>query len=402
MSDININGRSYGLDVEGALSAKKIKSTDEIKGNQKDDIVIKDKKGQLTDISADKIDIKGSLLKPYFGLPKKGDEIVLFVDEKIEGQVVFSESKLGESLNSENVAKKLNNLGDKAAELNDKVIDKIGEKIDSIKSNPNKTTDGIKDTLNNIADKIDTGAGKAYDTLADAGEKVAKANDKVTKEIGKKIDSFMDDTQTRSSDAETENLLKIDKIMGTKPKDIYEEMGQTLAHTEMLLSSMNNKKFTFGKMETYSERSLDLAVNVGNKAGISANYIFDIQKMDEDVSLTGQGSLIEGPHSTLLFLAQSVEASAFTNEVSLGYKANIGLEFNRPFKKDFSVSLTSGINVGLKDSNPNLSLSSGLEARYQISDKSTLIGGVSMNEIVAGKNQGDAFTGVKFGLNTKF
>lgn len=100
MPEISINNKKYkilgtgSLDDNGSISVIKINNEHEVNNNYCDDIIIKDSKGQLFAISADEIDIKGTLLNPYLGLPKVNDQIILYGDNGeiiLEGIVISSQ-----------------------------------------------------------------------------------------------------------------------------------------------------------------------------------------------------------------------------------------------------------------------------------------------------------------------
>jgi len=394
MSDISINGRSYGFNTQGSLSVKKINSPDEIKNNQNDDIVIKTAKDELIDVSASKIDIKGSLLRPYFGLPKAGDNVLLFVDnEKVEGSVVLSDNE-----------NKIKTLSKKASDKVDTLLKdvkpsntpELSQKLDTLASKADEKAISFIDDVESgkLANNID----KKLDSLSPSNTpKLSDKLDNLASKTKEKVLSFVDDAESGKLANKIEK--KLDTLV-TESSNIQDEAKKTLDKSEKLLLSMTSDKFIFGSVDTYKKGSLDLSLNVGKQSSINADYIFNVKKVDEYINDT---EIFSNPRSTSMFIAQSVGASAATNnDFSVGYKATFALEVNRPFKNDFSVGLSVGSNAGVKDSNPYLGLTSGIEARYELNDKATLIGGFSGSAIILGENKGEGFDAVKLGLNYKF
>ena len=91
--NVSIKGKGYSLESKGELSVQQTKfiknqaDLESFSDPFEDSILIQDKNGQTFKISADELDIDGTFLRPFVGLPDVGDQISFF-DEKTNTQVV--------------------------------------------------------------------------------------------------------------------------------------------------------------------------------------------------------------------------------------------------------------------------------------------------------------------------
>jgi len=227
---------------------------------------------------------------------------------------------------------------------------------------------------------------------------------KLGNKIEKKLNNFADDVESGKLGNKIEKKLNnfVDDVeSGKLGNKIEKTLNNTAKGLSNLADDIKNNQLTLGQIGTYSKGSVDVSFLVGNKFGVSSDYIFNVKKLDEIVEPLGD-DMIKGPYSAIPFLAQSAGVTVFENDVSVGYKATLGMEFNRAFEKDFSVGFSVKPSVGIKDSNPYLGLSAGIEARYELKKDVTLFGGFTASNILAGENKGDKFKGVNLGLNFKF
>ena len=440
MSDININGQKYNFEVKGKMEVKNIKSIDEIKYDYNDNIVIKDKKGDLISIGADNLDVKGSFLKPYAGLPKENTIVSLFDDHgnKLEGTVVYSEEEndmvtRGKyEIDKQNLAKS----GMQDAKVNarieqsDKKVEQgINNFVNAVKSNP-------------VVQNINEGAKQVKEDIKEAAKEVSK--DPAVKEFNQNVKELKKEINNDPGVQEFKHDLKelkheINNDPGVKEfkhdlKELKHEINNDPGVKEFkhdlkeLKHEINNdpgvKDFknsindianqsihlanetldtdiSLSKMNTFKEGNFDVGLEISKEPGVTGRYVFDVQKIDEQFSPLGS-DLISGPHSTTLFLAQSVGVKLGT-EASVGYKVNLGLEVNRPFKNDFSISAAAMTDVGVrKDMGAFWDIGLGIEGRYQVDKNISMYAMPFIKGDIISKQPDFKNAGIELGVNIKF
>lgn len=375
MSDISLNGQKYDIVPNGQIKVKDVKSVDEIKNDFNDDIVVKNKDNKLQSISADEIDIKSKSWKPYVGLPAVGDKISLFADnKKVEGTVVYSEDEndlvTQSKKNMETLAKETAKAYEEGTKKGEKLFEQIQtkpqsnvtieKKIEKILEKPEE-----KSTLDKVIDK--------------------------TKEVAKNTTEYIQEKVEPQPSPKKEIIKAVDNITNKTGNIITDAIKEVTGTT-----------LTVGQMDTHKEGNVDLGVNLSNNPTLNASYTFKVTKLDEVLHPLGS-DLIKEPNSEIYFVSHSAGTRIGPGEISVGYKANLGVEFNRPFKDDFSVSVAGMTDVGFRPGGGAFwSMGVGLEGRYQLDKNMSIYGGpVVRNTLVGDKGKGSS-VGLEAGLNIKF
>jgi hypothetical protein len=362
MSDLSLNNKSYELASTGPIKAKEIKSVDEIKNDLNDDIVVKTKENKLIAISADELDIKSkSFLTPYVGLPNIGDKISLFADnKKIEGTVAYSENENDSLTNTIKVIEKRN---------------------DEIKVTLNELSEENKKTIARTPQK--DFKQKEPDFGAKTIEKTKEAITYVEEQISPPTPE--------------------EKVVKDVKKAVNNVTNETAKAVTGLVEEVTGQKLTVGQMDTFAKGNVDLSVDLSKNPTFNAYYTVDVTKLDEELYPTGNG-LFNEPVSEIYFLAHSVGTHVGPHEVSVGYKGNIGVEFNRPLKNDLSFSAALMVDAGIRpgDNDMFLGLGVGLEARYQVDKNVSIFGGpVARGTLIGDPGKGKG-AGLEAGVNLKF
>jgi hypothetical protein len=350
MSDISLNNKSYELASTGPIKVKEIKSVEEIKSDLNDDIVVKTKDNKLIAISADELDIKSkNFLKPYIGLPNVGDNISLFADnKKIEGTVAFSENE------NDSLTGTINGLEKKNEQLQIK-LNELREEEPVVKEKPF--------------------TAKAKEVTQSAAKYVEEKVSPPTPE-----EKIINDTK--------DSINKITNKTAHSVTDLVKEVtGQTL---------------TVGQMDTFKKGNVDLGIEASKNYNFNAYYTVDVKKLDEELYPTGNG-LFNEPVSEIYFLSQAVGTHLGPNEISVGYKANIGVEFNKPLKNDISFSAAVMTDAGVRPGGDMfLGLGLGLEGRYQVDKNVSIYGGPVYRGTLLGDPGKGKGAGLEAGVSLKF
>lgn len=401
MSDISINGTNYEINSKGPINVKEVKSVDEVKQDFKDDIVVKNKDNKLLSISADELDIKSkNMFKPYVGLPNKGDQISFFGDnKKVEGKVVAS--------NDENDAVTFYTAPVERVVEKDKQITE--ERKNYQPENPNSFTNTIVNATNKAIDKT-------IEVSKDVTEAVKEAITPPPKTTGEKIGEAIDNTIEKTEEIFNPNPTPfekvektIDKIINPNPtpmdkikNSIDNATNQTGHVIRDVIKEATGETLTVGQVETVQKGNFDFGVNLSKNPTLNASYTVGVTKLDEELHPLG-GGLLNEPNSEVYFLSHSVGAKVGPSEISVGYKAGLGVEFNRPFKNDFSFSAVAMTDVGVRPGGGAfLGLGMGLEGRYQLDKNMSIYGGpVARGTLVGDPGKGKG-VGLEAGLNVKF
>lgn len=377
MANLNINGQNYTLKAEGKLDVKKIKDAKEVEKDFHDDIVVQGKQG-LVSLRADELDIEGSWTRPYVGLPDKGDAIRLEQPGKpvVEGTVVVSEDENDAVTHVQRAA----------------TLENMQKQYEKAKEGMQEMSAAIKESL--------TPSQETQKQLQQAGEavqaKVEEMKQAVAPEptLAEKIEKKIENVAVRL-DPDPPPAVKIknainegtDKLAGGVRDGIRELTGQTL---------------TVGKTETFEKGDVSFGVSISNSPAVTGSYTIAVQNLDERMRPTG-GTLVESPHTQTVFAAHAVETRLGPQEISVGYKGNLGLEFNRPMENDFSISVVGLADVGTRPGGSAfMSFGTGLEGRYQLNDKWTLYGGPVYRGTVVGDPGPGAGLGLELGAKVKF
>lgn len=322
MGNININGQSFKLTSDDPVQVKKIKKTSETEHNYKDDIVVKQSDAQLVNIQSDEIDIEGTWLKPYVGLPNKGDEIH-FVHEngqEVKGTVVLADDE------------------------NDALT--------------YVQTQVTRDNLQKQAQTLQKNTQQWVDKTAHQVEKAVQS-------VDKKLEKTVQELREPSEPPTKEDLRKgLNTVADSPTKVVRDAVKELTGHT-----------LTIGQTETYRKGDLTVGASVGKHSAISSSYTLSVKNLDEKTYAFGS-QMIDSPHSRTLFVAHGVEARVGADEVTAGYKGALGVEFNLPNKNDFSVAGVGTAYAGQRfGEGAMVGVGLGIEGRYQVNDKITVYGG---------------------------
>lgn len=377
MSEISLNGNKYNLKSEGEIKVKNLKSPDEVKNDYNDDIVVENKDKKLLSISADELDIQGSWMKPYVGLPKVGTTISLFADDqKVEGKVVFSEDENDAVTYTQKMAEE----GKQAA----------SQKFDQIATNTNQLVQKTKEELN-----------KAIE----ASQSQPKEENKVLKEVKQDLNEVKKEISKEVKQVQKEISKNEPQEIKDAKKEISKAVNSTKTYINDKVEDLKNNTLTIGAMDTHKKGDFDVSVTAAKNSTINANYTFAVKKLDEHVNLLGNDGFLNEPSSEVTFVAHKAGISAGANQISVGYRAHIGMEFNRPFKNDFSFSAFAGPEAGIRPKDgaaPFVGIVAGLEGRYQVDDKFTIFGGPVARGTIAGDPGKGKGVGLEAGVNFKF
>lgn len=365
MGNFNINSKSYTLTSTGKVEVKPITSVDAVKADYHDDIVIKNKQNQLLDIRADELDVNGSWINPYVGLPKAGDTIKL-VDEsnttRAEGQVVFAEDE-NDAMTYTQKAMAPENLKKKASEV-----------VESTKTLAKETSLAIQAGSQKLSD--------AVEQQVQPKPKAAEAVEDGIKEVRQGLKEIKNEIVPPTPQEKVRDAVNT----------VTDKTAQTLREA---VRQATGKTMTFGQTETFQKGDAAFGISIGKNATVNANYTLGVSNLGETLRPMG-GGLLNEPHSETYFLAHSAETRLGGDELSVGYKANLGVEFNRPGENDFSVSAVGVTSVGQRPGGGAfLGMGLGVEGRYELSKTVTLYGG----PIYRGTLVGDAGPGAGMSLD---
>lgn len=380
MGNLNINGQKYTLGSEGKLEVKKIKDAKEVLTDYHDDIVVQDKKQGLVSLRADELDIEGSWLSPYTGLPAKGDSIRLD-QPAVEGTVVMSEDEndaltyVKQNVTLENARKQYESAKESLAQTGSTIKEQIGEAL-----TPAPETQAKLEQV-----KQETAAA-----LESAKEAIVGPPPSLGERVGQKLEQVAE-----RLDPDPSPLQQI--------KDaVNEGADQGARAVRDGIRDLTGETLTVGKTETFEKGDVNFGVSLSKSPALTASYTLGVNTLDERLRPTG-GTLIESPHSQTVFAAHAVETRLGPQEISVGYKGNLGIEFNRPFENDFSVSVVGMAHVGQRPGGGAfMSFGTGLEGRYQLDDKWSLYGGPVYRGTIAGDAGPGAGLGFELGAKVKF
>lgn len=174
--------------------------------------------------------------------------------------------------------------------------------------------------------------------------------------------------------------------------------------------SISIEGFSFGKVDTHKEKSFDVAIKAGGAGGsavVSGAYTFI--SFDDDLMETLYpfgNKILNEPHSITPVASMQAVVNVGPDELSAGYKTNLGVEVNRPFKNDFSFSFATMLNMGVQNQGKFfIEPGVGLDARYELDKKTTLSVMPFYSARVAFGDEGKEKSkgaGVQVGANFKF
>ena len=341
MGSFSVNNQAYQLKATGKVEIKPVTSAETVKQDYKDDIIVDEGKAHLTDISADELDIEGSWLKPFVGLPKAGDAIH-FVDaqsgREVKGKVVASEDE--------------------------------NDAITYVQRNA--TQENFEKQVKQVQQTLDKGI-----------ENVQKSGQKLSENIQKSVEK----AQTAPPPTEREVQQGLNQIVD-KPVSIIREA----------VKEITGETLTVGQTETFKKGDLSTGITISGNPTLNASYTLGVSNLDEKLQPFGN-ALLDEPHSQTLFVAHAVETRLGPSEISVGYKTNLGVEFNRPANNDFSASIVGAASVGTRPGGSAfMGIGLGVEGRYQINNKITAYGGPMYRGTLAGDSGNGGGLGLEAGI----
>lgn len=323
MGSFSVNNQSYQLKATGPVEIKGVKSAEQVKDDYKDDILVDEGHTSLTDISADELDVQGSWMHPYMGLPKAGD-VVHFVDDasgrEVHGQVVASEDE-----------------NDAMTYMQRNVT----------KENFEKQAHKVKENVRQTVTDLHQGAQKLGKDIQEAAEAPPPSRPEVQQDLNHIVN---------------------------KPVSVIRDA----------VKDLTGKTLTVGQTETFKKGDLNTGISISANPTLNASYTLGVSNLGEKLQPFGD-QILDEPHSQTYFLAHSVETRVGPSELSVGYKTNLGVEFNRPMKNDFSTSVVGAVDAGTRPGGSAfMGVGLGLEGRYELNHKFTLYGGPMYRGTLAG------------------